>query len=414
MAPICNVAHSMWESVNININDRDITANAALYPYKAYISNTLSYDDFVKANQLSTQGYYKDFAGHMNVLNNSGFDSRNNLFRKSFDPLQPYREDGAVFIANLHHDLVNTEPGLPPGTKVKIELTRSTDKFVLMKEEDDNTKYKLKLVEIQLFVPIAQLSERVFNEINLLRTKTTDNKPIGLQYRRLDVRPIIIPQHAQDFWSDLLLRDDVPARVVLVFVETEAKDGDMTLNPFNFQRRWKVKKQKVTKSFEQTPQQSNSSTDDELLKRVKQLEELNRQLIEKFKDLEENIPLSASKTKGKAAASTRRQSEQSSSTGTISRNLRGVRLNDLNEPDLQNADEQLSVAESAPSSEASRRIESLTTEVFDDEDFETLYIKKVDLQINGTSIDQGSMKNSLYIFMLIFVTLSKTFNAHVL
>lgn len=298
----------MWESVNVNINDRDITANAAFYPYKAYISNTLSYDDFVKAQQLSVQGYYKDFASHMNTTNNTGFDSRNNLFRKNFDPLQPYREDGAVFIANLHHDLVNTEPGLPPGTKVQIELTRSLNNFVLMKEEDDTTNYKLKLIEVLLFVPVAQLSERVYNEINLLRTKTIDNKPIGLQFRRIDIRPIIIPQHTQDFWSDLVLRDEVPARVVLVFVQTEAKDGDMTLNPFNFQRRWKVKKPKVAKFSEQAPQiQNNSNTDEDLLKRVKQLEEINRQLIEKFKDIEENIPLSASRGKGKSSTSNRRQ-----------------------------------------------------------------------------------------------------------
>lgn len=116
VAPINNVGHSMWSDVKLIVNEKDITASPGLYPYKSYISNLLSYDTFVKSYQLSVQGWVTDLGGHMEANNddNSGFTSRSSLFRVDFDGNKPYREDGAVFITRLHHDLINCESGLPP------------------------------------------------------------------------------------------------------------------------------------------------------------------------------------------------------------------------------------------------------------------------------------------------------------
>lgn len=120
VAPINNVGHSMWSSVRLILNEKDISASPGLYPYKAYVSNTLSYDTFVKSNQLSVQGYVCDLSSHMDVEDNSGFAARNALFREDFNENNPYRSDGACFITRLHHDLVNIESGLPPSKFVSF------------------------------------------------------------------------------------------------------------------------------------------------------------------------------------------------------------------------------------------------------------------------------------------------------
>jgi len=105
----------MWSAVRLTINDKLITKSAGLYPYKAYISNALTYDTWVKACQLSTQGWSSDSAGHMNAASNTGFAQRNLMFRTNFDKSQPYRPDGAIFLTRLHHDLISCSNGLPPG-----------------------------------------------------------------------------------------------------------------------------------------------------------------------------------------------------------------------------------------------------------------------------------------------------------
>ncbi len=119
VAPVNNFLHSMFEAVRLTINDIPITTSANNYPYKAYISNCLTYSNFVKTAQLSCQGWYNDLGNHMGpVEENSGFMERSNLFRTAYDPRSPYKSTGTTLMGRLMHDLVSCETGLPPNTKV--------------------------------------------------------------------------------------------------------------------------------------------------------------------------------------------------------------------------------------------------------------------------------------------------------
>ena len=123
VAPVNNFLHSAFESVTLKINDQPITKSASNYPYKAYITNTLSYPSFVKVAQLQTEGYYPDIAGHMDTsTNNSGFTERNQLFRKENKSSNAYEPEGVRLFGKLQLDLLACQSGLVPGTKVEIEV----------------------------------------------------------------------------------------------------------------------------------------------------------------------------------------------------------------------------------------------------------------------------------------------------
>ena len=82
VAPVNNVVHSLFESVRLIINDKPLTSSAGNYPYKAYITNCLTYSTVVKYSQLKCEGYYEDTSKIMGPSeNNVGFIERNNLFR---------------------------------------------------------------------------------------------------------------------------------------------------------------------------------------------------------------------------------------------------------------------------------------------------------------------------------------------
>lgn len=269
MAPVNNVGHSMWDAVRLTINDRDITQNGGLYPYKSYISNVLSYDTWVKNCQLTTSGWYQDSSTHMEgEEGNDGFKQRNLLFREDFDETKPYRKDGATFYTRINHDLISCESGLPPSTKVKLELDRIKDSFVILKSSTDQDEYKLKLNYIALYMPIANLSQNVFLEINSYLTK---DKPVKILYRNVEVRPITIPKNNHLFYSEYLFTENVPARIVVCFVETEAKSGNFEKNPFNFRRRWTVKSGSSTEEIQ-----------DPTEKRLKEVEHTNKILLNKL------------------------------------------------------------------------------------------------------------------------------------
>lgn len=373
VAPINNVGHSMWESVRLNINDKDISGTGGLYPYKAYISNGLTYDTWVKANQLQIQGWFSDTSTHMEAeTGNNGFEQRCKYFKEDFDITKPYRKDGASFITRLHHDLINCESGLPPGTKVILDLDRAKDSFVLMKEESDTTEYKLKLKHIVLYVPVAQLSQSVALEINSVLTK--DN-PVQIQYRNIEVRTITIATGERSFNSELLFTENVPARMVIVFIQKDARQGKDTKNPFNLRRKWTIVTTEEEFYEDAESQKKNTVTEN----RLKQVEETNKQVLSALQLLTKKIsefqPSKKGKGKGKSsvAAST-------STTASVSNNLQNItldeQLNDLNRSDR----------ESSPSC-SFRSTQSLASlpPLQATKDY---YITSINLTINGTNIDQ--------------------------
>ena len=163
-------------------------------------------------------------------LNNSGFVERNQLFRKNFSVDGDYRDDGATFMGRLQTELASATCGIPPSCKIKLELDRTPDEFFLMTLPTDESKYKVKILNIVLFVPVAQLSQNVFNQISTLHTK----EDIAIHYRRLEVRPFSLNRSSEEFNSNNLFVEEMPCRITITFIETSSKNGRFHQNPFNF------------------------------------------------------------------------------------------------------------------------------------------------------------------------------------
>ena len=104
-----------------------------------------------------------------------------------------------------------------------------------MSTSPNTEKYRLKLLNISLLVPVAQLSASVFQEINTIMTRKNEPKTIGIHYRRIEVRPISLPRNKEEYNSDGLFTDsDLPCKIVICFVHTKSKVGDYHTNPFEF------------------------------------------------------------------------------------------------------------------------------------------------------------------------------------
>jgi hypothetical protein len=81
---------------------------------------------------------------------------------------------------------------LPPNTKIRFEFEKSDDKFLVMRQTGDFENYKVKILNLCLHVPVAQMSEQVFNEIkSVLASKETGNE-IAIHYRRSEIRKTLL------------------------------------------------------------------------------------------------------------------------------------------------------------------------------------------------------------------------------
>ncbi len=248
VAPRNNVLHTMWESCRLYINDQLLTMNASDYHYKSYISSLLSFPMTSKGTHMQTQGWFSDQCGEFNETDeekNYGFGERSRLFRQENKKDGAFRPEGAEFFGRIAHDLISCESGLPPNTKFKIELDRAPDAFVLQTASSDAEKYKVLLENVSLYVPVAQLSFSVFNELSSLIGKVTDGaffNNVSIHYRRLHIQPVAIPSGNQAYYTKgLLSNTDSPCKIVVCFVESAAKAGSYHQNPYEFRRSWEVK-----------------------------------------------------------------------------------------------------------------------------------------------------------------------------
>ena len=56
---------SLFQQVDVSLNDEQVSQSAGTYVYRAYIESLLSYGLQAKTSQLTAALYYKDTAGNM-------------------------------------------------------------------------------------------------------------------------------------------------------------------------------------------------------------------------------------------------------------------------------------------------------------------------------------------------------------
>ncbi len=406
VAPVNNILHSLFESVRLTINDVPITVAPNNYPYKAYITNCLTYGPSVKSAQLTCQGWYSDMGNHMGPKpgTNTGFTDRNQLFRVNYKDGAAYRPSGVTLFGRLMHDLIACETGLPPNTKVRFDLDKSDNAFFIMCPSDDTEKYQFQIKNIALYVPVAQLSMPVYQEINSILARKNEPKSIVIHYRRIEVRPISITKDKEDFYSDSLFSDsDLPCRIVICFVDASSKNGSYSTNPFNFKRSWTVKKPTKTVVTEiQTPSQSTQFV--LLEKRIDSKFDFLASKFEKFcSRFEENAPLKKKITpKGKGRGKKSKQPESDpgcqASVSEAEINAEAQRRlelflaeNQMSRP-LNEGETSQSIRSRSVRSiggACSLNNDLMTDDLSMDADVEkVVYIKKIECKLNQTPIDQ--------------------------
>ena len=237
VSPINLILHTMWEKVSMSINDKEITKQSSFYGYKCYMINKLSFGTDAKNSFLMTSNWDDDTPGHYEAIpDNDGFLARSEAFRQSRSNAQPFKSEGAVFMGRLQHDLVDSKVPLPPNTKINFNFEKAKDAFCLMRgkkssgnKPSDPEEYKLSLLNVSLYVPVAVLSTPMYNAI----LSRWPSEPIIYHYRPMCVTLHTIGINTSQFISPALFPDsENPVRVTLVVVPTIAQIGSYNSNPF--------------------------------------------------------------------------------------------------------------------------------------------------------------------------------------
>lgn len=182
--------------------------------------------------------------------------------------------------------------------------------------------------------------------------------------------------------------------MVICFIETKDKIGDYHTNPYYFRRSWEVK---VPSAFQNVPfplSKTHEELERRLEHRLAMIEKQFAQFTNALQNQSENQPLSRSKGKGrgKNKKSTENVSLQEQINQEASKRLREFVQSSFGCNTSESGSLPLPSAPPMPSTSSSHSNEFFTV---DDEVFEpptettkTVFIKKVECQINSSPLDQ--------------------------
>jgi len=131
--PVNNMLPSLFESLQMSINDVIISPSGTNYAYKDFIQTVLSYGSDSQAS-LQCKGFFNDIPFYTNeILGNQNYNMKTQFFRADRLANSDFKQEGVTFLGEVYHDFGTAQKFLPPNTNVSLKFKLSSDKFYLLK-----------------------------------------------------------------------------------------------------------------------------------------------------------------------------------------------------------------------------------------------------------------------------------------
>ena len=229
VGPVNNWLHSLFSQVDVTMNGKVVSPASNTYPYRAMIETLLNYGEEAKQSQLTSQLYYKDTAGKMDVVKPTEANATANMGLKARYELT--KDSASVsMIGRIHSDLFLQPRLLLNHVDVNIRLNRSKSNFSLVSSEAGALTYKVIIQEAVLRMRKVRVSPSVSLEHAAALTKSTAKYPI----RRVDCKVFSVPAGNMSINQDNLFLGSVPQKLIICMVDNDAFNGSYKKNPFNF------------------------------------------------------------------------------------------------------------------------------------------------------------------------------------
>ena len=151
--------HSLFQQVDVSLNDVQVSQSAGTYAYRAYIESLLSYGPQAKTSQFTAALYDKDTAGNMDrsYPDHANAGERNYGLQKRAS----FTDRGVTvdMIGRIHSEIFFQDRYMLNKVNVKVRLVRNKVSFRQMSSKA-NPSYKVKLISA-IFRKV-QLSPSVF------------------------------------------------------------------------------------------------------------------------------------------------------------------------------------------------------------------------------------------------------------
>ena len=219
LAPIQLLGQTFIQQLIVSVGTTEVYNSGTLYPYKAYITNELSYPKSVKESFLGAAGYYP--IEDQDSAADTGFQHQCRRFVNS----------QLVHVqSRLDFDLSNQELYLLNQIDVLFTIYRARDSFLLHCLRQPNARrYRLYLNNIKLYAKMIDVQPA----LNVTIHSALEKHPATYAVRKTDVKAQFISAGRTEFDYNCF-SSTIPRRITIALIEHAAFDGALAHSPFNF------------------------------------------------------------------------------------------------------------------------------------------------------------------------------------
>lgn len=242
IGPINYIHNTIFKNVDVKFNKTLVSMNCD-YGYRSEIESHLNYNSDAKQSHLLSSLWVEDDYGDMD----------NVIFAptKSEDPPADAPDRKAIVTENHrnmglinrkemfvnhsivevygrpHLDVCNLNKFLIDNVDVEFKFTKNKDEFCLMGKPG----YKIKIEDFVLNVRKVKVSDKVLLAHAMALEKANAFYPIS----RVDVQGRTINMGVTSDKFENIVKGPLPQRIIIGMVESEAYNGSLARNPFNYQ-----------------------------------------------------------------------------------------------------------------------------------------------------------------------------------
>ncbi len=233
VAPVNNTLHSIWDSVQIELNGKSITGHGMHYAYRAYLENLLSFNPLTIEKNLDTEGFYYDTPAHINSVILANANENTELRKRTL----MWNEGHEVELTGrLHSEIFHQEILLPPNVNMKLTLTPNKAKTCLITPapanvNDPQPEFRVNIIDCHFYARKVQL----YPDITLAQFKQHQTIPYEYPFRHIDSQFLTLGNGIATFSEMFHTNGQLPSRIIIGMISQNAHDGHYQHNPFNFQ-----------------------------------------------------------------------------------------------------------------------------------------------------------------------------------
>ena len=211
---------TLFQDVTLSVENVQIEGGQQDYGYKAYFHTVTQFHPSAQTSHMRGFGWIKDQAAKFDDKANTGFVKR----QKLIDESRVCELHGPIYL-----DFFNQPRKLLANTDLRLKFILQKPEFFLNAYK--TTDYKISVIDLVVYARRLLMNPSVIKGHML--GLNSQNALYPINHRKL--LTFTVPAGQKSFRKDNLFPSESPKLVIVAMVSNLAFNGDISLNPYNFQ-----------------------------------------------------------------------------------------------------------------------------------------------------------------------------------